>query len=192
VFSPHHTVPDTEITHQLLAKHTPPDHVLFTLHEVRKVVHLLNNGKSLGPDLVTAKMLKELPKKSLLTLLYIFNGILRTHHWPAALKTAEIILLLKPGKDPKRQNLTAPLAYYPLYLKSSNDYSPTESLLTLRIHKGYLTISSDSGTNNPLFNRCTAFVTPSIQHLKQNSTAPAPSSTSAKLLIRSGMMVSCT
>ena len=92
---PHHTVPDPQITHQLLATHTPPDHVHFTLHEVREVVHVLNNRKSPGPDLVTPKMLKELPKKGLLTLLYIFNGILRTHHWPAALKTAEIILLLK-------------------------------------------------------------------------------------------------
>ena len=98
---PHHTVPDPEITHQLLATHTPPDHVLFTLHEVRDVVHLFNNRKSPGPDLVTPKMLKELPKKGLLTLSYIFNGILRTHHWPAALKTAEIILILKPGKDTK-------------------------------------------------------------------------------------------
>jgi hypothetical protein len=101
VFSPHHNVPDPEITQQLQARHMSLNHVPLTLQEVRDVVHLLNNKKSPGPDLITPKMLKELPKKGLLTLLYIYNGILRTHYWPETLKTAEIILLLKPGKDPK-------------------------------------------------------------------------------------------
>jgi hypothetical protein len=80
VFSPHHNDPDPEIMQQLLARHMSPNHVPFTLQEVRNAVHLLNNKKSLGPDLITPKMLKELPKKGLLTLLYIYNGILRTHY----------------------------------------------------------------------------------------------------------------
>ena len=62
-------------------------------------------------------MLKELPKKGLLTLLYIFNGILRTHHWPAALKTAEIILSLKPGKGPKTPESYRPISLLPAISK---------------------------------------------------------------------------
>ena len=77
------------------------NHVPFTFQGIRDAVHRLNNKKTPGADLVTPKMLKELPRKGLLTILYIYNGILRTHHWPEALTTAEIILLLKPGKDPK-------------------------------------------------------------------------------------------
>jgi len=81
------------------------------------MVHLLNYRKSPGPDLVTPKMLKELLKKGLLTLLYIFNGILRAHHWPAALKTAEIILFLKPGKDPKMPESYRPISLLPTISK---------------------------------------------------------------------------
>jgi len=62
-------------------------------------------------------MLKQLPKMGLLTLLYIFNGILRTHYWPAALKTAEIILLLKPGKDPKMPESYRPISLLPTISK---------------------------------------------------------------------------
>jgi hypothetical protein len=46
-------------------------------------------------------MSKELPKKGLVMLTYIFNAMLRLHFWPIPLKTAEIILIIKPGKDPK-------------------------------------------------------------------------------------------
>ena len=59
-------------------------------------------------------MLKELPRKGLIALLYIFNGILRKRHWPKVLKTAEIILIRKPGKDPND-----PASYRPISLLST-------------------------------------------------------------------------
>jgi hypothetical protein len=46
-------------------------------------------------------MMKELPKKRLVMLTYIFNAMLGISYWPKQLETAEIILILKPGKDPK-------------------------------------------------------------------------------------------
>jgi hypothetical protein len=46
-------------------------------------------------------MTKELPKKGLVVLTYIFNATLRISYWPKQQKTAEIILIPKPGKDPK-------------------------------------------------------------------------------------------
>jgi hypothetical protein len=55
VFSPHHNNPDPEITQQLLARHTSPNHVPFSFQEIRDAVHLLNNKKSPGPDLTTPK-----------------------------------------------------------------------------------------------------------------------------------------
>jgi hypothetical protein len=46
-------------------------------------------------------MMKELPKKELIMLTYIFNAMLRLSYWPKQLKTAEIILIPKPRKDAK-------------------------------------------------------------------------------------------
>jgi len=51
--------------------------------------------------LITPKMLQELPSKGMGFLAYLFNAILRHQHWPHQLKLAEIILIPKPGKDPK-------------------------------------------------------------------------------------------
>jgi hypothetical protein len=55
-------------------------------------------------------MLKELPRKGLIALLYIFNGIFRTQYWPRVLKTAEIIVIPKPGKDPKDPTSCRPIS----------------------------------------------------------------------------------
>jgi hypothetical protein len=49
--------------------------------------------------------MKELPKKGLVMLTYIFNAMLRISYWLKQLKTAEIILIPKPGKDPKELTL---------------------------------------------------------------------------------------
>jgi hypothetical protein len=59
-------------------------------------------------------MMKELPKKGLVMLTYIFNAILRISYWPKQLKTAEIILISKSGKDSKE--LTS---YHPISLLST-------------------------------------------------------------------------
>jgi len=112
VFTPHSDNPDPEIN-RLLASipNTNQNPNILNLHEVQDGITTLNNKKSPGPDLVTPKMLKELPRKGLVALLYIFNGVLRTQYWPKALKTAEIIVISKPGKDPQD-----PTSYRPIIL----------------------------------------------------------------------------
>jgi hypothetical protein len=59
-------------------------------------------------------MMIELPKKGLVMLPYIFNAMLIISYWPKQPKTSEIILILKPGKDPKE--LTS---YHPISLLST-------------------------------------------------------------------------
>ena len=115
VFTAHSGDPDLEIN-RLLASIPNKTYNLniLTLHEIQKGITTLNNKKTPGPDLVTPKMLKELPRKGLIALLYIFNGILRTQHWPKVLNTAEIILIHKPGKDPND-----PASYRPISLLST-------------------------------------------------------------------------
>jgi len=45
-------------------------------------------------------MLKELPKEGLVNLMYIFNARRRLEYWNKSLKTAQIIMITKPGKYP--------------------------------------------------------------------------------------------
>jgi hypothetical protein len=45
-------------------------------------------------------MLKEMSRKGLVLLTFIFNAILKQEYWPSRLKTAEIIMIPKPGKNP--------------------------------------------------------------------------------------------
>lgn len=52
-----------------------------------------------GIDGVTAKLLNELPKKRLDLFIFLFNVILKQIYWPKQLKSAEIILIPKLGKD---------------------------------------------------------------------------------------------
>jgi hypothetical protein len=55
-------------------------------------------------------MMTELPKKGLVLLTYIFNAMLRFNFWPKQLKTAEIILIPKPGKDAKELSSYRPIS----------------------------------------------------------------------------------
>ena len=54
--------------------------------------------KAPGIDGISARILKELPKKAVVLLVYIYNGILRLKHVPDLWKIAKIILIHKPGK----------------------------------------------------------------------------------------------
>jgi hypothetical protein len=66
--------------------------------EILCEITLLNPRKALRADLITAKMLKELPRKGIVLLTYIHNAILRIGYWPKPFKIAKIIMIGKPGK----------------------------------------------------------------------------------------------
>jgi hypothetical protein len=59
-------------------------------------------------------MLKELPKDGPVTPMYTFNATLRLEYWPKSLKTAQIIMIPKPGKNP-----TDVSSYRPISLLST-------------------------------------------------------------------------
>jgi len=73
----------------------------ITQKEMHYEIELFNAKKVSDMDLITPKMLNELPRKGVILLAYLFNAILRHQYWPHKLKLAEIILIPKPGKDPK-------------------------------------------------------------------------------------------
>ena len=54
-------------------------------------------------------MIQELPK-GLVNLMYIFNTILRLEYWLKSLKTAQIIMIQKPGKKPTEVSPYRPIS----------------------------------------------------------------------------------
>ncbi|PNF38441.1 hypothetical protein B7P43_G04015 [Cryptotermes secundus] len=56
-------------------------------------------------------------RKGLVLLTYIFNAILKHKYWPSQLKTAEIILILKPGKNPNSVSSYRPISLLPIISK---------------------------------------------------------------------------
>jgi len=101
VFTPHHLPNPTDaaitafldIPSQMSLPIKP-----FSSKEVVEALAHTNICKAPGFDLISGKVLKELPKKviSLLTILY--NSILRLSYYPLLWKFAQIIMMPKPGK----------------------------------------------------------------------------------------------
>ncbi|KAF2899887.1 hypothetical protein ILUMI_06299 [Ignelater luminosus] len=90
-FTPNDDEVDDEIARHLsnIPPNLPPIKS-FTATELQQDIDLLNTRKASGIDKVTAKMLKELPKKGMTFPLFLFNALLRLNYWPKQLKDAEI------------------------------------------------------------------------------------------------------
>ena len=70
------------------------------LAEVRKAVAGLNNNRTPGPDGIPAEIFRKMP--SLFPYLCaLLTAIYRTGDIPEALRRIYVILLHKPGKDPR-------------------------------------------------------------------------------------------
>ena len=89
----------------------------FTLKEVRDEIKMLNKKKAPGLDLITARMLQELPKEGLVNLMHMFNIILRLEYWPKPLKNARIIMIPKPGENPVDISSFRPISLLPTISK---------------------------------------------------------------------------
>jgi hypothetical protein len=83
-------MPENAIPDQEILNHSANDTASTeTINPITpKEILLLANKKAPGPDLITPKMIKELPKKAIVLLTYIFNAVLRLHYWPNQLKIA--------------------------------------------------------------------------------------------------------
>lgn len=86
------------------AKLTSPNKILF------KIKHL-KNGKVPGHDLITARLTKKFPSKTIILLSYIFNSIVRLSYMSSIWKHAKIILIYKSGKIPKSPSLYRAISF---------------------------------------------------------------------------------
>uniref|UniRef100_A0A1B6E8D4 Reverse transcriptase domain-containing protein n=1 Tax=Clastoptera arizonana TaxID=38151 RepID=A0A1B6E8D4_9HEMI len=77
---------------------TPPL-LTFSPDQVADTIHSLKPRKAPGLDKLSNSALKHLPINMLETITDLFNGIMRTSHFPAPWKRAKIILIKKPHKS---------------------------------------------------------------------------------------------
>lgn len=87
------------------------------LTELRKVIKNLKAKKAPGYDLITAHVVKELPNKALIKLLYLINASFRLLYVPRQWKVAEIIMVPKPGKPLNEKKSYRPISLLPVISK---------------------------------------------------------------------------
>ena len=89
----------------------------FSPREISAAIKKLNPCKAPGFDLITARILKELPRKGIVMLTYLFNATLRLKYIPTQWKSAKVIMLLKPGKPPDDTKSYRPISLLPTISK---------------------------------------------------------------------------
>lgn len=62
------------------------------------IINKLSNEKAPGPDKITAKKLKNLAKKTIVQIYYIFTACIRISYFPKIWKVVKIHPISKPGK----------------------------------------------------------------------------------------------
>lgn len=88
--------------------------IFFSPGQVQKAIQTSKPRKAPGMDGITNSMLKHLPGRATAAITRLFNGILRSGHFPTAWKTGRIIMIPKQGK-----NILLPESYRPITLLSS-------------------------------------------------------------------------
>jgi hypothetical protein len=63
--------------------------------EIKENIH---RKKAPGFDLITGELLKQLPRKGIVKLTHLINAAFKLKHVPILWKTAEVIMIPKPGK----------------------------------------------------------------------------------------------
>jgi hypothetical protein len=69
-------------------------------------------------DKISGALIRELPKKGMVMLIYIFNAALRLRYFPQQWKVAKIILVPQPGNPAELPASYRPLSVLPRYYQS--------------------------------------------------------------------------
>lgn len=86
----------------------------FSITEVKKEISRLKSKKSPGYDQIVAVLLKKLPHQGVVKISNIFNAALNLKHMPNLWKVAEIIMIPKPGKNPREASSYRPISLLPV------------------------------------------------------------------------------
>lgn len=89
----------------------------ISINEIKETIKQLHSKKSPGHDLITGKILKELPDITIRLISFIFNAIIRLSHYPSQWKIAQIILIQKPDKPAEEVTSYRPISLLPIISK---------------------------------------------------------------------------
>jgi hypothetical protein len=117
VFTPHHFLNTTDaaisafldVPCQMSLPIKP-----FSPKEVVEAIAHTNALKAPGYDLISVKVLKELPKKAITLLTILYNSMLRFSYYPLLWKLAQIIMVHKPGKPVNDVTSYRPISLFPV------------------------------------------------------------------------------
>lgn len=82
-------------------------------YEIKCLMQKLKVGKSPEYELITNKVLKNLPYKPIVLITYIFNAMLRFSYFPLIWKLSTKILIPKPNKPKTLTTSYKPISLYP-------------------------------------------------------------------------------
>lgn len=123
VFKPHPSTISEEEEDQI-HQHLEAPHQMdrpiksFRMSEVKStILKGLNPKKAPGFDLITGKVLRELPEKGMRYITILFNAILRLEYFPDEWKVAKIILIPKAGKNLELAESYRPISLLPVLSK---------------------------------------------------------------------------
>jgi hypothetical protein len=90
----------------------------LTLKEIRNIIQEdLSPRKAPGYDLITGRILKEMPTKGIVHLTTICNAIIRTGYFPVEWNLAQIIMIPKPGNPIEDASSYRPISLLPIMSK---------------------------------------------------------------------------
>ncbi|GBP49207.1 Probable RNA-directed DNA polymerase from transposon X-element [Eumeta japonica] len=77
--------------------------------ETAKAIFRLPKRKAPEPDGISTAAIKQLPRRAMVAMTRLFNGILRTVHFPGCWKMRRVIAIPKAGKDPRLASSQRPI-----------------------------------------------------------------------------------
>lgn len=115
VFQPN----DIESTFDVTYEYQPnvPFKLITPIEVAQEIDNNINPKKAPGIDEISPGLLKELPKRAVIMLTYLFNACLRLHYVPKCFKTAQIIMLKKPDKPAEQLTSYRPISLLPAVSK---------------------------------------------------------------------------
>lgn len=122
VFNPHPNQNDEDSENEIHEYLSTPYQLeppidVFKTKKIKQAINMLNHKKSPGYDLITPKILSELPNSAIKLITYIYNSIVRIGFFPSQWKVAVIILIPKPGKPPEEVSSYRPISLLPTMAK---------------------------------------------------------------------------
>ncbi|GBP80929.1 RNA-directed DNA polymerase from mobile element jockey [Eumeta japonica] len=98
----HHAQVERQVQEFLTAPVPPlPRDYFVSPAETVKMIARLPKRKALGSDGIPIAAIRQLPKRAMLVMTRLFNGILWTAHFPRNWKMGRVIAIPKAGKDPR-------------------------------------------------------------------------------------------